>query len=70
MERWIRLIAGTFILISLALAVTVNKWWLILAAFVGVNLIIAAITQWCTMEKILAKFGVKSCCEGKKECSS
>jgi hypothetical protein len=61
-ERWIRLIAGTFILVSLVLAVLVNKWWLAFTAFVGLNLFQSALTRWCLMEKILAKFGVKSCC--------
>lgn len=61
-ERWIRLIAGTFILASLALAVFVNKWWLLFTAFVGVNLFQSALTRWCLMEDILRKFGVKDCC--------
>ena len=59
LENWIRLIAGTFILISLALAVWVNTWWLLFTAFVGANLIQSAFTHWCLMEDILRKFGVK-----------
>ncbi|MBN1688633.1 MAG: DUF2892 domain-containing protein [Candidatus Omnitrophica bacterium] len=62
MERWIRLIAGSFILISLALAYGVSKWWLLFTAFVGVNLIQSALTRWCLMEKILKKLGVKQSC--------
>ena len=63
MERWIRLIAGTFILISLALAVFVDQRWLFFTAFVGANLIQSVFTRWCLMEKILAKLGVKGCCQ-------
>ncbi len=59
LERWIRLIAGTFILVSLALAVWVNKWWLLFTAFVGANLIQSVFTRWCLMEDILRRFGIK-----------
>jgi Protein of unknown function (DUF2892) len=57
-ERWIRLIAGSFILISLALAHWVNINWLWFTAFVGANLFQSAITHWCLMEDILVKLGV------------
>lgn len=59
MERWIRLIAGSFIILSLALAVWVSQWWLLFTAFVGVNLAQSALTRWRLMEDILKKFGVK-----------
>ncbi|MCM8776424.1 MAG: DUF2892 domain-containing protein [Candidatus Omnitrophica bacterium] len=59
LERWIRLIAGTLILVSVALAVWVNPWWLLVTAFVGVNLVQSALTQWCLAEIILKKMGVK-----------
>ncbi len=62
-ERWIRLIAGTFILASLTLAHFVDHRWLFFTAFVGANLFQSAITRWCLMEKILAAAGVKSCCQ-------
>ena len=63
-EKWIRLIAGSFILISLALAVLVSKWWLIWTALVGVNLIQSAFTNWCLAEILLKKFGAQgSCCQ-------
>ena len=58
-ERWIRIIAGSFILISLALAVWVSQWWLLFTAFVGLNLFQSGITRWCLMEDILRKLGVK-----------
>ncbi len=68
MENCIRLIAGSFVLISLALAHWVDHRWLFFTAFVGLNLIQSSFTGWCLMEKILAKFGVKStesCCSKK-----
>ena len=58
MERIIRLIAGSFILISLALAHWVNANWLWFTAFVGANLFQSALTRWCLMEDILAKLGI------------
>ncbi len=58
-ERWIRVIAGSFILISLALATWVNPWWLLFTTFVGLNLFQSGLTRWCMMEDILRKLGVK-----------
>lgn len=58
MERWIRLIAGSFILLSLALAHWVHPGWLWFTAFVGANLLQSALTRWCLMEDILARLGV------------
>ncbi len=56
-ERWIRVIAGSFILISLALAIWVNQWFLLFTAFVGLNLFQSGLTRWCLMEDILRKLG-------------
>ncbi|MCK5401069.1 MAG: DUF2892 domain-containing protein [Flavobacteriaceae bacterium] len=59
-NRLIRAIAGTFILISLVLAIYVNINWLWFTAFVGANLLQSSITKWCLMETILEKiFNVK-----------
>ena len=58
MERWIRLIAGSFILLSLLLAHFVSPYWLWFTAFVGANLFQSALTKWCLMEDILARLGV------------
>ncbi|MBT8178257.1 MAG: DUF2892 domain-containing protein [Eudoraea sp.] len=57
--RIVRAVAGSFILLSLILAIYVNLNWLWFTAFVGVNLLQSAITRWCLMEDILIKFGVK-----------
>ncbi len=61
-EKCIRIVAGSFVLISVALAIWVSPWWLIWTALVGINLIQSAFTNWCLAETILKKFGMKSCC--------
>ena len=58
MDRKIRLVAGTFVLLSLALAHWVSPWWLLFTAFVGVNLSQSALTGWCLMEDILRWTGI------------
>jgi len=58
-NRLIRAIAGTFILISLLLAIYVNQNWLWFTAFVAVNLLQSSFTKWCLMEDILRKIGIK-----------
>ncbi len=58
-NRIVRAVAGSFIIISLILAIYVNMNWLWFTAFVGVNLLQSAITRWCLMEDILKKFGVR-----------
>ncbi|MCM8570026.1 DUF2892 domain-containing protein [Gramella jeungdoensis] len=57
-NRIVRGVAGTFILISLMLALYVNINWLWFTAFVGANLLQSSITRWCLMEDILKKFGI------------
>jgi len=57
MEDMIRIIAGSFVLISLALAHWVNPNWIWFTVFVGANLLQSGITKWCLMEKILTKLG-------------
>lgn len=58
-NRFVRGIAGIFILFSLLLAIYVNQNWLWFTAFVGANLLQSSITKWCLMEDILTKLGVK-----------
>ena len=58
-QRVVRAVAGTFILISLILAIEVNINWLWFTAFVGANLLQSSITKWCLLEVILEKFGIK-----------
>jgi len=58
-ERALRLIAGSFILLSLALGYWVSPYWYLFTAFVGVNLFQSAFSNWCPMMTILRKFGVR-----------
>jgi len=64
-QRAIPIIAGTFIMLSVLLSSIYNgvnlsePTWLWFTLFVGVNLFQSGITQWCLMEKILAKLGLK-----------
>lgn len=58
-QRIIRAFAGTFILVSILLAIKLNVNWLWATAFVGVNLLQSSITKWCLLEVILGKLGVK-----------
>ncbi len=59
-DRYIKGIAGSFVLISLLLAHFVNPNWIWFTAFVGANLLQSAFTNWCLMEQILKKAGVKN----------
>ena len=63
-NRMIRIFAGTFVLISLALGAPasplfVSANWLWFTAFVGANLLQSGFTQWCLLEIILKRFGVR-----------
>jgi len=58
-ERTLRLIAGAFVLISLALGYWVSPYWYLFTAFVGLNLFQSGFTNWCPMMAFLRKFGVK-----------
>jgi hypothetical protein len=60
LERYIRLIAGSFVLASLALGTCVSPYWYLFTAFVGANLFQSALTKWCLMEDILKALGVRS----------
>ena len=66
MTSWqdVRLVAGTFILLSLGLGIPgspifVSQWWLAFTAFVGANLLQSALTKWCLMESIMRKLGLR-----------
>ena len=58
MENAIRILAGTMVLVSIALAHWVSQWWLLLAVFVGGNLIQSAFTGFCPAEIIFRKLGI------------
>ncbi|MEH6537208.1 MAG: DUF2892 domain-containing protein [Psychroserpens sp.] len=54
-NRIVRAVAGTFILISLLLALYVSQNWLWFTAFVGANLLQSSLTKWCLMDTVLEK---------------
>jgi len=58
MEKYIRAIAGTFVLGSLALGYYVSPYWYWFTAFVGLSLFQSAFTGFCLMENILRTLGV------------
>jgi hypothetical protein len=65
MEKTIRVIAGSMVLLSLLLSQFYSPLWLLLAAFVGLNLVQSAFTGFCPAELILGRLGFKgSCCHG------
>ena len=59
-ERTLRLIAGAFVMLSIALGYWVSPYWYLFTAFVGLNLFQSGLTNWCPMMTILRKLGVKS----------
>ena len=60
-DKAVRVLAGSFVLISLALGLLVNRYWFIFTGFVGVNLIQSAFTGFCPAEMLFKKMGMKSC---------
>ncbi len=60
LERWIRLIAGTFVTLSVVLSYVHSSYWLLFTLFVGLNLFQSSLTRWCLMEKLLERLGVGS----------
>lgn len=58
-NRYLRLIAGAFIVLSVLLAHFFSPYWLFFTAFIGLNLVQSAFTDWCPMMTILRQLGVK-----------
>lgn len=56
-EGFIRILAGSMTLLSVALAHFVSPWWLLLTCFVGLNLIQSALTGFCPPSLVLSKLG-------------
>ncbi len=57
-ERIIRMFAGIFVLLSLALGYLVSPYWFLFTAFVGLNLLQSSLTGFCPLDMILTRFGV------------
>ncbi len=67
-ERYIRILAGFMVMLSLALGVPgsplfVNQWFLAVTAFVGFNLFQSSLTGFCPLDSILKKLGVGQGCQ-------
>jgi hypothetical protein len=58
-DRYLRMVAGAFVLLSITLGFWVSPYWYLLTAFVGLNLFQSAFTNWCPMMTFLRKLGVK-----------
>ena len=59
LDRYLHVIAGTFVVSSLALGYWVSPYFFLFTAFVGLNLFQSGLTNWCLMSTILRKLGVK-----------
>ena len=57
-DRIVLAFAGTMVIASLVLGFYVSQYWLLLAAFVGLNLLQSAFTGFCPLAIILKKAGV------------
>ena len=66
-ERYLRVIAGFFVLVSIILAHFHSPYWLLFTGFVGLNLLQSAFTNWCPMMTILKKLGVEAQCQTVKK---
>jgi hypothetical protein len=58
-NRYLRMIAGFFVMLSLLLGYTVSPYWYLFTAFVGLNLFQSAFSNWCPMITLLRKLGVR-----------
>ncbi|MFQ5868297.1 MAG: DUF2892 domain-containing protein [Candidatus Zixiibacteriota bacterium] len=61
LERALRGVAGTFVVVSLLLAHLGSSWWLLFTLFVGLNLLQSAFSNWCPMKSVLRWLGLNSC---------
>lgn len=64
-ERLLRMIAGTFIILSVVLSQLHHPNWIYFTGFIGLNLLQSAFTNWCPMVAILKALGFKTCEEIK-----
>ena len=64
-DRAVLAFAGTLVLASVALVYFVSPWWLLLTAFIGLNLLQSSVTGFCPAAIVLRKLGVSSGCAFK-----
>lgn len=58
-NRYLRLVAGLLIMISVALGYYVHPGWFLFTGFIGLNLFQSAFTNWCPMMAVLKKVGAR-----------
>ena len=58
-DRYLRMIAGFFVFVSVALGYWVSPYWFLFTGFVGLNLFQSSFTNWCPMMTFLRKLGVR-----------
>jgi hypothetical protein len=59
LNAWLRLIAGSFVVLSVSLGHLVSPWFYAFTAFVGLNLVQSALSGWCPMMSLLRRLGVR-----------
>lgn len=62
LDRAVLALAGTFTLVSALLAALVSPWWLLLTAFVGLNLLQSSVTGFCPAAAVFRRLGLSSGC--------
>ncbi|HZJ04353.1 MAG TPA: DUF2892 domain-containing protein [Nocardioidaceae bacterium] len=62
LDRAVLSLAGTIVLVSVLLSALVSSWWLLLTAFVGLNLLQSSITGFCPAALIFRRLGLSSGC--------
>ena len=62
LDRAVLTLAGTMTLLSAVLAAAFSPWWLLLTAFVGLNLLQSSVTGFCPAASIFRRFGLSSGC--------
>ncbi len=59
-NAWLRMIAGLFVVLSVALGYFLSPWFYLFTVFVGLNLFQSAFSGWCPMMSILRRAGVRA----------
>ncbi len=62
LDRAVLAVAGVMTLLSALLSAVVSPWWLLLTAFVGLNLLQSSLTGWCPAAIVLGRLGVRRGC--------
>lgn len=62
LDRAVLALAGTMVLVSVLLVATVSAWWLLLTAFVGLNLLQSSVTGFCPAALVFKRLGLSGGC--------